>query len=186
MKRSLKNILPVLVVFFMINLACNFPTQDTTTPEQVASPLPPQLEGEGESFFEQDLSTGTVTIVLTEHDVTNILAAQMQGQDNPPLRNPTVLLRDGQVEVSGQSQTGPFLSDVRLVMVIIINQDGFPEFQVVSADIGPVAAPAQVRDQIAAVANDNLRRSLAPEMQGYRAEKVDIDGGRMTITAVPE
>jgi hypothetical protein len=185
MMRSLKNILPVLFVFIMMNLACNFPTQDTTVPEQAATPIP-ELQGEGESFFEQDLSTGTVTIVLTEHDITNTLASEMQAQENPPLRNPTVLLREGQVEVTGQTQAGPLLSNVRFVMVVVIAQDGFPEFQVVSADIGPVPAPAQVRDQLTAVANDNLRRSLAPEMQGYRAERVDIDGGRMTIRAVPK
>jgi hypothetical protein len=187
MKQSIKNILPVLIVFLLINLACNFPTEDSTlrAPEITAVP-PIQLEGEGESFFEQDPSSGRVTIVLTESDLTSYIAAEMEAQENPPLRNPRVLLRDGRAEVLGQAQTGPFESDIRLVMTVSVTTEEQLNFEVVSADFGPVPAPEQVRNQLSNIANDTFRRSIAPQMQGYRAESVSIDTGRITITAVPQ
>jgi hypothetical protein len=187
MMRSFKNSVPILVVFLIINLACNFPTGNSTTSVLENTPVPPpQLAGEGESSFNHDSATGRVTIVLTEYDLTSILISEMEAQENPPLHNPQVLLRDDQIEVLGQAQTGPFRSDVRLVMVVNIDPDGNPIFQVVSADVGSVPAPAQVRDQLTDIANDTFRRSIGPKMQGYRAESVVVDAGRITITGVPQ
>jgi hypothetical protein len=187
MKQSIKNILPILVVFLLVNLACNFPTEDSTFQAREITAVPPiELEGAGESFFEQDPSSGRVTIVITESDLTSYIAAEMEAQENPPLRNPRVLLRDGQAEVLGQAQTGPFESDIRLLMTVSVTSDGQLNFEVVSADFGPVPAPEQVRNQLSNIANDTFRRSIAPQMQGYRAESVAIDTGRITITAVPQ
>jgi hypothetical protein len=187
MKQSIKNILPVLVVFLMISLACNFPTEEAAAPAREPDLLPSTpLEGEGESSFDQDPTSGRVTIVLTEFDMTSFLAAEMDAQDNPPLRNPQVLLRDGQVEVLGQAQTGPLTTNVRVVTVVNVDAEGQLNLQVISADLGAIPAPEQVTNQISNIANDNFRRSIAPHMQGYRAEKVVVDGGRITITAVPQ
>jgi hypothetical protein len=187
MKQSIKNILPVLLVFLMISLACNFPTEETAIPTSEPDlPVSTPLQGEGESTIEQDSSTGRVTIVLTEADLTGFLAAELAAQENPPLLNPRVYLRDGQVEVLGQTQLGPLTTDVRLIMVVNVTSDGQLDFQVVSADLGSVPAPAQLTDQLSIIANDNFRRSVGPQMQGYRAERVVIDGGRITITGIPE
>jgi hypothetical protein len=187
MKQSIKNILPVLVVFLMISLACNFPTEEATAPGREPDLLPgTPLEGEGESSFDQDPTSGRVTIVLTEFDMTSFLAAEMDAQENPPLRNPQVLLRDGQVEVLGQAQTGLLTANVRVVTVVNIDGDGQLNLQVISADLGAIPAPEQVTNQLSNIANDNFRRSIAPHMQGYRAERVVVDGGRITITAVPQ
>jgi hypothetical protein len=187
MKQSIKNILPVLVVFLMISLACNFPTEGAATPTQESDFLPPTpLQGQGESSIDQDPSTGRVTIVLTEADLTSFLAAELASQENPPLLNPQVYLRDGQVEVLGQTQLGPLTTDVRLIMVVNVTPDGQLDFQVVSADLGSVPAPAQLTEQLSNIANDNFRRSVGPQMQGYRAERVVIGEGRITITGIPE
>lgn len=187
MKLHLKNIVPVLVIFLLVNLACNFPTGNVNLQEQIATPTPPvQLEGEGESGFSQDPSTGRVTIIITEHDLTSFISAEMDAQENPPLRNLQVLLRDGQVEVTGQAQTGPFLSDVRLVAIVAISTDGTPIFEITSADLGPFPVPSQMRDQLSTQANDVFTRSIASQIHGYRAERIDIDAGRITITAVTQ
>jgi hypothetical protein len=187
MTRSIKNILPVLVVFLIINLACNFPTSESTSPAREATPIPPvQLEGEGESSFDLDPSSGRVTIILTEHDLTGYLITEMEAQDNAPLRDPQVLLRDGQIVVLGQVQTGPFLSDIRLAIGVDIDTGGMPEFQVLSADFGSMPAPTQVRDQLSGIANNIFRQYIRPQMQGYRAESIVIDTGRLIITGVPQ
>lgn len=185
MKYSIKNILPVLVVFLLVNLACNFPTGDAlpinpATPEPVIA-----LEGEGESSVDQDPSTGRITVVLTEADLTTYLAAEMAAQDNPPLRDPRVLLRDGLIEVLGRAQSGPFNTDVRLVMVVLIDDSGSPQFEVLSADLGPVPAPDSVRSQLTSAANDTFRAYLRQQLEGYRVEQVVINDGRITITGVP-
>jgi hypothetical protein len=60
MKQSIKNILPVLLVFLMISLACNFPTEEAAAPAREPDLLPVStpLQGEGESSFDQDSNFG--------------------------------------------------------------------------------------------------------------------------------
>jgi hypothetical protein len=187
MKLSIKNILPVLLVFLMVNLACNFPTEETAAPVQEVQIQPSlPLQGEGESFFDRDPSSGRVTIVLTEHDLSGFLSTEMEAQENASLVDSQVLLREGQVEVIGQAQVGPLSTGIRLIMTVSVGGDGQLNFQVVSADLGSMPAPAQLTDQISAIANDNFRRYVGPQMLGYRAESVVVTEGRITITAVPE
>jgi len=70
--------------------------------------------------------------------------------------------------------------------VVNIGSDGNPVIEVISADLGPVPAPPQIKDQLSKLANDAFQRSIAPQIQGYRAERIDIDAGRITITGVPQ
>lgn len=187
MNLLLKKILPVLIVLFLANLACNFPTGDARLPEQIPSPTPTlQLEGEGESGIREDAATGSVTIVITEYDLTGLVSAELNAIENPPLQNPQVLLRDGQIEVTGQVQTGPFQSNMHLVAVATVDPDGTPIFEIVSVNLGPIPLSAPMRDELSSLANDIFYRSIASQIPGYRAERIDIEDGRTTITASPQ
>lgn len=126
--------------------------------------------------------TGTLTIELTESELTSYLAARLAEQPNPPITEPQVTLRDGALRIFGKSQAGVFVANVGVTAEFIVDQNGMPQIDVTQASYGPLPAPTQVTDALGGLLREMLTGSFGPAALGFRLESIAIADGKMTLT----
>ncbi|HEY3475301.1 MAG TPA: hypothetical protein VGK56_11870, partial [Anaerolineales bacterium] len=132
---------------------------------------------------------GTVTVNLTETQITSYLAARLQTDPNlqqsdrkPLITEPQVYLRDGQMQIYGKTQQGMFAANIGILVNMGVDANGQPQIEVVSADFGPLPAPEGLRDAITAMVREAYTGSLGPVATGLRIESISIANGVMTVT----
>lgn len=173
-----------LVVLMITSLACNFGLQ---APAPERTPVP--LSTEALQALEQDLSetlaeaqqSGDVTISLTEGQVTSYLAERLAQETDFPLSEPLVLFQESRIEVYGKVQTGAVSGSVQIVLTVSVDAQGFPDVEVISANLGAIPLPQFVLDQITTLIDDLIQENMA----GFNAQllNVQITTGLMTLTA---
>ena len=133
--------------------------------------------------------TGTITVNLTETQITSYLAARLQTDPDlqqpdrkPLITDPQVYLRDGQMQIYGKTQQGLFAAIIGIIMNMGVDANGQPQIEVVSADFGPLPAPEGLKDTITAMVREAYTGSLGPVATGLRIESISIANGVMTVT----
>ena len=133
--------------------------------------------------------TGTITVNLTETQITSYLAARLQTDPDlqqpdrkPLITDPQVYLRDGQMQIYGKTQQGLFAANIGIIMNMGVDANGQPQIEVVSADFGPLPAPEGLKDTITAMVREAYTGSLGPVATGLRIESISIANGVMTVT----
>jgi len=176
--------LVILVALVTASLAC---TVDVGGPVPPGPPIPVSqdaatiLEDVWASALQGALATGQVLVILDEAQVTSLLAIRLSQQDKPVLKNPQVYLQDGQIRVYGSTIQGPLRGNVLIAIEPRLDAEGRVTFDVLSADFGPVPAPASVLDGISSVLTELFTGSLGSLATGVRVTSLAIDDGEMSI-----
>lgn len=129
------------------------------------------------------ITTGQITVILTEAQLTSALAARLEAQDDPLLQSPSVLLRDGTIQVYGLAQQGPFEVSVRLEITPVVSADGELGFELTSADLGPIPASEGLRAGVSSMMTEALSGSLGTLATGVRVTSVAVADGELAIVA---
>ena len=177
----------------LTSLACTIfvggPDTSTLAPIPVSAEAVESIKEEMRRAFEASLETGVVTFNLTEPQITSYLAFRLQTDptlqqtDKTPLiTNPQVYLRDGQMQIYGQTQQGIFAANIGIIVSVGVDEAGQPKIEIVSADFGPFPAPEGLKDAISAIIREAYTGSLGPVATGLRIETIVIANGVMTIT----
>jgi hypothetical protein len=67
-----------------------------------------------------------------------------------------------------------------------IDKNGQPKLNLVSADFGPLPAPAGLLDSLSSVLNEAYTGSIGPYVTGFKIESIYIGDGMITITGKKE
>lgn len=126
--------------------------------------------------------TGTITLQITEEQITSYIAFRLAAQENPALLNPQVYLRDGQMQVYGKVQRSYFIANVLVVLNVSVDELGQPRVEIASADFGPFPAPEGLKQSLTAIITEAYTGSLGPIATGFRLESISIANGLMTVT----
>lgn len=188
-----KSVLPIVVLSLVLaSLACNVfvggPDYSSLPTVPVSTEAVQSIQDEIQRAFEEGVQTGTITLNITEPQMTSFIAAKLQNdpnlqQDNQPLiTEPQVYLRDGQIQIYGKSKQGMFTANVGVIVSVGVDANGEPTVEIVSADFGPLPAPEGIRDTIAAMVREAYMGSLGPIATGLRIETISIANGIMTVT----
>jgi hypothetical protein len=129
-------------------------------------------------------STGEVRLLITESQLTSRLAARLAESDTPVLRDPQVYLQQGQLQIYGRVQQGPFEGTVLFSISPVVNPDGTLAFELTSADLGPVPMPDGVKDSLSALITEAFAGSLGSLATGLRVTSIAIDGGELALVGV--
>lgn len=179
MTNRIKKILPVLLVFLMVSLACQLSAGRPTPLPPPEEPLPSQPL---EPTIIEDPAQGTLTVTLTEGQLTAYLIQQLEANPDAPLRNPRIVLKNGRIELFGEIQQSLITANLHMVFTVDVDAEGRLSVETESADVGNVPVPASVLDQLTKTVNQNLNDSLAPEVTGMKIQSVIIGDGAITIT----
>jgi uncharacterized protein YpmS len=149
LKQSLL-LLPVLVLLSAV-LACALPFQ---VPEPPGPPIPISTEAV-ESFKEklsqvvkQARSGEPIELSLTEEEVTSAFAFYILDEQGTGFSDPQIYLRDGEVQVFGNYQSGDSSVPVRVVFEPLADEQGKPHIDLVSVNFGRFSAPDALVESI--------------------------------------
>ena len=87
------------------------------------------------------LDTDEVTLVISEQQLTSFLSERFESDEEPILRHPQVFLRDGEIRIYGTASAGVFEAGALLSIQPIVSSGGDVEFNITTAEFGPVPAP---------------------------------------------
>jgi hypothetical protein len=181
-----------LVVLILASLACTVnvggPDYSDRPAIPVSSEAAESLREEIRRAFEAGALSGEVIINITEPQITSVLAQRLQTdqslqQDEKPLiTDPQVYLRDGQMQIFGKTQQGMFAANIGIVVAVGVDENGRPKIEIVSADFGPLPAPAGINNAISAMIQEAYTGAVGPVATGLRIQTISIADGIMTIT----
>ncbi len=174
-----------LMILTLSALACSIFVGGPAYP---ASPIPASTEAvqslhdQIQQSVTEGAATGTVTLKITEEQLTSYLTFLLQSQANPLISEPQVLLRNGQIQVLGKVQQGIFVANVSLSMNASVDDQGQPKFEITQTDFGPLPAPQGLNDAASALIAEAFTGSLGPVATGFRLQSITIADGVMTVS----
>jgi hypothetical protein len=126
--------------------------------------------------------SGQLSLVITEEQLTSLLAMKLQEQASPFITEPQVTLREGQIKIYGTARQGYFTATISIVLTAGISETGGLYIDVTSIDFGPLPVPQGLRDALSATLEEATTGAIGPAATGFRLESITIADGRMTIT----
>jgi len=191
--RQSKYALPIfLMTLILTSLACTInvggPDYSNLPPVPVSTEYAQSIGDEVQRAFEEGAQTGSITLNLTEGQITSYLASRLQNdpnlqQNNQPLiTDPQVYLQNGQMQIYGKTQQGMFTANIGIVADIGVDENGQPKIDIASADFGPLPAPEGLRDTVEALVREAYTGSLGPVATGLRIETITIANGILTVS----
>ena len=178
--------LPIfLVSLALASLACSI---FVGGPDYPANPLPfsqndvTNLQTQIEQAMAVGAETGTVTLQITEVQLTSYLIQKMGEQVNPPFTDPQVRLRDNQMQILGKIQRSILTANMSIVLNVTLDENGQPKIEIASADFGPLPLPAGLNEAVSSAIGEAFTGSLGPVATGFRLETIAIADGTLTLT----
>lgn len=174
-----------LLVIATASLACSvflggpeIPTPRPVPTESALQTLTSQLE----QAVAESLSSGTLTLHVSQEQLTAFVASKVSTQDPPVMTDPQVVLTGQKMIIYGRARSGMLEANVAVTATFSIDPNGVPEIHISDAQLGPMPMPQALQDAIAAAIDEALTGSIGPAAIGFRLETIDISEGLMTIT----
>lgn len=191
--RQSKYALPIfLLTLVLTSLACMInvggPDYSSLPPVPVSTEYAQSIRDEVQRAFEEGAQTGSITLNLTEEQITSYLATRFQNDpglqrnSQPLITEPQVYLQDGQMQIYGKTQQGMFTANIGIVVSVGVDENGQPKIEIASADFGPLPAPEGLRDSVEAMVREAYTGSLGPVATGLRIETITIANGIMSVS----
>ena len=188
-----KSVLPIFLLSLVLaSLACNVfvggPDYSTLPTIPASTEAAQSIQDEIQRAFEEGAQTGTITLNITEPQITSFVAARLQSdpdlqQDSQPLiTEPQVYLQNGQMQIYGKTKQGMFTANIGIIVSVGVDENGQPKVEIVSADFGPLPAPEGLKNTISAMVREAYMGSLGPIATGLRIETINIANGIMTVS----
>jgi hypothetical protein len=124
---------------------------------------------------------GEVRVLLNERQLTGFLAARFESNQHPLLSDPQVYLRQGAIQIYGTVQRSILSGSILVSVRPEVTEEGEIRFDVSEANIGPVPAPAALRDTISALLTEAFTGSVGTLATGIRITSLVIADGEMAI-----
>jgi hypothetical protein len=179
-------------------LACNYSNRLAQAPIQTTPPLvtPQNLENlqpqstQSLQPLQESLTTSTpesqgnipVKVVMDEEQLTAIVVKELQTQQDQPIEDPQILLRDGEVQVLGNVKQGALTLPLKISISVSVNDQGRPQYRVDTANVGPLPLPQSTLDQLSTQLDAALNENLGSEINNVYIENITIADGLMTVT----
>jgi uncharacterized protein YpmS len=145
-------------------------TEDALQFEQKVTEAVKQLE-----------QSGTITLTITENQLTAFIIQQLQSQTDVPFKDPQVLLRNNQIEVSGTVTSSILTAPGSMVLVPVVDQ-GNLKINVQSAKIGSIPIPQSTLDSLSNTINQNINSLISVNGTPLDIQSLQVADGQMTIT----
>ncbi len=167
------------------SLACNLGARNASKPTEtipVTTEAAGSLQDKVRAAEEQARSSGEMELVLTEAEVTSAVALELQKQQPQPITNVQIYLRDGQVQLSGAYTESGMTLPLTIIARPEVSEGGNFRIILVSAKIGPVAAPDVLTRQFQSLIDDQIATVITSQSgKEFIVTSVDIADGEITI-----
>jgi len=189
MKKRYFPILTLITVLMAANLACLVSVGAPVSPTPTSRPIP--ISTEAVQGFVQSMeqptinpTTGSVTMLLTEEQITSYVAYQLQQDPNPVIRNPQIYLDNGQISIQGQITTDVMTGDGTLTAKINIDENGNPKVEILTAQFGTFPIPTALLGSISSLVDHYLNDYISQSNADYKVQSLSIANHVMTIVLI--
>jgi len=177
------------LVLLLISLACNLPgiSRASEAGVEVSTQAVGELQQNVQQAVQQAAQSGTLTLEITESQVTSAIALAMQKQADVPVKDVQVRLRDGQIQIEGTaSQKGMEFPAKVAVSISVSNCK--PKLAVESASIGPFPLPQEQLSSFLPMAEQALDDLItSSSLSNICLLSISVGDGKMTINgSVPK
>ncbi len=131
------------------------------------------------------LDTGEVRLVITEQQLTSFLSERFERDEDPILRRPQVFLREGEIRIYGTASAGVFEAGALLSVQPIVSSGGDVEFEITTAEFGPVPAPGALTLVLSELLTEAFTGTLGSMATGIRITSLAIAEGQVAIIGSP-
>ena len=178
-------ILLALTALLLASLACSIFVGGPDYPAgaiPVSTEAVQSLQSQIEAAMLAGAQTGTLTLLITQEQITSYLAFKLAAQPNPAFYDPQVYLWDEQMKIYGKVERGYFNANILVALDVSVDEQGQPKVEIATADFGPFPAPDGLKQSMTAIISEAFTGSLGPVATGFRLESIDIANGLMTVT----
>lgn len=126
-------------------------------------------------------SSGEVRLIITESQLTSLVASRLAENPEAALKDPQVYLRQGQIQIYGTVQQGPLQGSVLLSISPYVQSDGTLGFNLTSADLGPLPAPEAVKESLSALITEAFAGPVGTLATGLRVTTIAIEDGELAL-----
>lgn len=175
----------VVMALVSASFACGLSVDGPTPP---ASPVPFSTESVGElkdAWKNAATSVpqgGEMTVTITEQQLTSLVALRLQEQENPPIQDPQVFLRDGKIQLYGTAKAGDIKTTALIVIAVSVTPEGGVFFKAEKADFGPLPVPETLLDSVSTTLNEAFTGNVGSAATGLKITNIAIADGQMSIT----
>jgi hypothetical protein len=181
---KLRVIFLLLFVLILSTLACQI---DLGGPERPGELIPYPTNTAQDvteiwrSAIDSALSSGQVTVLITENQLSSFIAARFEDNDQTFLREPQVFLRANTIQIYGLAERGIFKASVLFAIEPQVDTDGSLSFELNRAEFGPFPAPEALKDTLSSLLTEALTGRFGSLATGVRVISIAIDNGEMAI-----
>jgi hypothetical protein len=177
-----KNLL-LLILGLIISLACANPMYKASTPTPTVEPIIfdstlPSMD----DIVVYDPTSGLVTITMTEQQMNQWLAVEVNNDPSFPASGLSVALRNGQIEITGKFQQDSISADFTAVCRIVFDSSGAFGVEIAEAKLGPIPAPDIIKTNMSSYINTAINQAIQSQAPGFKVTGVQIADGVMIIT----
>jgi len=190
MKHTNHNII-LLVISLLISasLACNFQGFWRQTPEEtipISTEAALNLQEKLDDALGK-LASGAseITLTIDEVELTSIVAFELRKIPEPQISDTQIRLRDGQIQISANLNQGNLVTPIQMVIAVEAGVDGYPQYQIISAMMGPLPLPEAVTDQLKSMIDSVLADKLRSQSNQVFIRSIVISDSMMTIQGIP-
>jgi hypothetical protein len=174
----------IIFVLAAVSLACNLPFFSPRTP---APPIPvtteavQSLEETAQDAYEGIQQGESVSLVITEAQLTSLVALKLQETGDQTITNPQIYLRDGKIQVIGNVNRDNLTATAEVVVAVGVDSSGQANFDIESAKLGPFPLPENLISQLETRLNLIFQQQIASLAPNMVIESIQIADGQMTI-----
>jgi hypothetical protein len=180
-----KSIILSFIVLALAGLACSIfmggPVYPDA-PKSVSKVATQDLKAYIEQTVTNGEQTGTISLQITQSQLTSYLALKLASQTDPLITDPQVLLHDGQMVIYGRMERGIFFANISITTHVTVDEQGRPVIEITQTDLGPLPAPKRLNDAVSAFVSEVFTGSVGPIATGFRLNSISIADGVMTVT----
>ena len=172
-----------LIILALAALACNLGKPQKAEPTvAVSTEAAGSLVETWSQALETARETGTLSVTMTEEQLTSFLAISIAEEEGLPFSNPQVLLRSGEMEIKGVYKTDFVDANVSIVLNVTVGSSGLPLIEVKSGSVGPLPVPADLLSSVADAINEALTGQIPEDAAGFSLDSITISDGSLSLT----
>jgi len=178
-------ILIVFIILLFINSACRFSVlANTSTPEP--SPVSTDVVQGLQKNFEQALkdaqTSGQIFLVITESQLSSIIAYQVQSLEESKISDVQISLRNDRIYMYFNLHQSGMTAPGEIIVSVKIDTAGKVKAEIESAKIGPLPLPAELKSMISAEIDSTLSDQIHTNQGDIFIDSLVIENGQISIS----
>ena len=151
---------------------------------------PPPISSTAAAQLENDWGTAaasgsqTVTVTMTEQELTSYAALRFETDPTSPITNTTIYLRTGKILLYGQLNSNGSTIPAVVILSAAPTPSGTVSVTIDTLDVGPIPVPSSLTDSLSQQINDAIAQNAGTDSGNFKVTDIHIDDGQMTVTGV--